>query len=53
MMDDQNDPTSRPRARYLLAVAVWTLCAGRALAQQLPTDLTQLPLEHLMSIDVV
>src|SRR3989454_669560 len=53
MTDDQNDPRLFPRARYLLALAVWSLCAGRALAQQLPADLTQLPLEELMSIDVV
>src|SRR6266571_5043893 len=52
MTDDQNDPRLFP-ARYLLAMAVWSLCAGRALAQPLPTDLTQLPLEQLMSIDVV
>jgi len=53
MTDDQNDPRLFPPARYLLAMAVWILCAGRALAQPLPTDLTQLPLEQLMSIDVV
>src|SRR5256712_13433556 len=53
MTDDRNDATTRPATRYLLALAVWSLGASRAWAQQLPTDLTQLPLEELMSIDVV
>src|SRR5436309_11119833 len=53
MNDDRNDPRIRPPARSFLALAVWSLCTNGALAQQLPADLTQLPLEQLMSIDVV
>ncbi len=43
----------RPGARPLLAVALWILWTPGAAAQELPEDLTQLPLEQLMAIDVV
>jgi len=53
MNDVRNEPADRRRPLALLALAVWNLCAGAAAAQDLPGDLTQLPLEQLMSIDVV
>ncbi len=45
--------TSRPWWRWPAAVAVALLAARAAWAQQLPDDLTQLPLEQLMAIDLV
>jgi len=53
MTDDQNDPTSRRGRGISWRWRSGACAAGRALAQQLPADLTQLPLEQLMSIDVV
>ncbi len=43
----------RPWARPLLALAASALLVDAAAAQTLPEDLTQLPLEQLMAIDVV
>ena len=44
---------ARPWARPLVSLVAWGLLVQGAAAQSLPEDLTQLPIEQLMAIDLV
>ena len=44
---------TRPWSRPLVTLLAWSLLAQGAAAQSLPEDLTQLPIEQLMAIDLV
>ena len=49
----RNSRRARPWARPLVSPVAWGLLVQGAAAQSLPEDLTQLPIEQLMAIDLV
>src|SRR5262249_38946441 len=53
MQQPRQPRTTRPWRRWPAVLTLCLLAAGGARAQQLPEDLTQLPLEQLMAIDLV